>query len=310
MANNEIAEQVTNELVAALERGDVPWVQPWANLGMSRAVNVASNKPYRGINTLILWLAQNRGKFSSSRWLTFKQALDLRGNVRKGEKGTRVIFWKILEKKNKSGETDKFPVMKVYTVFNLDQCENLPEKVLLAGKKPAISLVEEDAMIEDFIGRVGATISYGGDLAAYSPSRDAIVMPERCQFLDTGSFYATMFHEMIHWTGHNNRCKRHLGERFGTSSYAMEELVAEIGSAFLCADFGVQGKLQHPAYVQNWIKVLKGDKSAIFTAAKFAQEASDYLFDRVLPKDAKTPQNNSGEEQEEDLGTVMVGEAA
>lgn len=292
--NAEMYEAITEEIVSSLENNIVPWAQPWKNLGNFRPINAASGKPYRGINTLILWARSAKSGFGMNRWLTFNQALDLGGNVRKGEKGTKVIFWKLLEKENKkTGEKDKIPLARVYTVFNVAQCENLDEKIVKGFVGDKTEVAWEDSVIEEFISKVGATIEYGGDTAAYSISRDVILLPEKHQFSDAGAFYATMFHEMTHWTGHNNRCKRHLGERFGTEAYAAEELIAEIGSAFLCAEFGVSGKLQHPSYVKNWIKILKGDKQAIFTAAKHAQEAADYLIGKCLSHNLSEEDSNT-----------------
>lgn len=289
MANNEIAEQITNEIILALEQGNIPWVQPWKNLGLSQGINLTTGKTYRGINVLLLWASQYRNGYSTSRWLTFKQALNAGGCVKRGEKGTRVIFWKILERDNKkTGEKDKIPLMRIYTVFNVAQCEGLPEKYTQENSKPEVTW-ENSQEIEEFVSGVGATLVFGGDRAAYSRDADRIMMPDRHQFVDAGGYYATLFHEMCHWTGHANRLKRQFGERFGTEAYAMEELVAELGSAFLCAEFGVAGMVQHPAYIQTWIHVLKNDKNAIFTAAKLAQEATDFLVGRAMTNLGRTP---------------------
>lgn len=276
--NTEMAEAVTASIVESLENGNAPWERPWALKGAP--CNLHSNKPYRGINVLLLCLASLRGNFGDNRWLTFKQALDLGGNVRKGEKGTKVIFWKILEKDNKkTGEKDKIPMARAYTVFSYSQCENLPEKF---APQPVAGFSEEEANdnIEAFIKNSEASIYYGHDRAGYAKTTDSIYMPDRNQFSGLGAFYATMFHELGHWTGNQNRLKRQFGERFGTEAYAFEELVAELTSAFLCAEFGVAGRLQHREYIGHWIKTLKNDKNAIFTAAKLAQEACDYLLHR------------------------------
>jgi antirestriction protein ArdC len=273
---NNLAETVTADILAALEKGEIPWVQPWRNVGALNPMNPTTGKGYRGINTLILYLAQTRGGYGFSRWLTFKQAKGAGGTVRKGEKGTGIVFWKFLDKTDKAtGEKGKIPLCRVYTVFNVAQCDGLPEAFTTAPEIPPVT--DENAAIESFILSTGASISFGGDQACYSPALDAISMPEKGQFADMGAYYATVFHELCHWTGHESRCKRQLGQRFGREIYAAEELVAEIGSAFLCAEFGVQGRLQHAAYVQNWVKVLRSDPKAIFVASRMAQEASDYL---------------------------------
>lgn len=295
MRNNEVAEKVTADIIAALENGIVPWVQPWANLGMSSAINVTTGKRYRGVNTVVLACAQLSRSYQFSRWLTFKQARDAGGTVRKGEKGTTVIFWRFLEREGASGDKQKIPLLRAYTVFNVAQCDGLPEKFTAVPEIP--SRVEGEGIPEadDFIRATGASIIYGGDRACYVPSADAINMPHMGQFATTADFYSTMFHELIHWTGHENRAKRQLGQRFGKEIYAAEELVAEIGAAFLCAEFGVAGKLQHASYIQSWIRVLQNDKNAIFTASRLAQDATDYLERTTGRVPTEAPVADSGE---------------
>jgi antirestriction protein ArdC len=277
MRNNDVAEKVTADILAALENGDIPWVQPWLNSGVMNPMNITTGKGYRGINTLILYLARKRAGFQFSRWLTFKQAKAAGGTVRKGEHGTGIVFWKFLESPDKADPSKKrtIPLCRWYTVFNVAQCDNLPEDFTSAPE--TLPVTWENPEIDGFISATGAKISFGGDQACYTPSVDEISMPEKGQFSDMGAYYATAFHELVHWTGHENRCKRQLGQRFGKEIYAAEELVAELGSAFLCAEFGVQGKLQHAGYIQNWIKVLRNDPHAIFAASRLAQEAVDFL---------------------------------
>lgn len=268
---NDIASKITSSIISALESGDIPWIQPWKNTGALQPVNIATGKRYRGINNLILTIAQHKGGYQFSRWLTFKQAKAAGGTVKKNEHGTTVIFWKFLEKNE---EEKRIPICRVYTVFNVAQCQNLPEKFTATTPVSPVTGFPE---IENFILSTGAKISHGGDIACYRPSTDEIYMPNKCQFVDIASYYATIFHEIIHWTGHETRCNRQLG-RFGKEIYAAEELIAEIGSSFLCAIFGIQGKLQHAAYIQTWIKVLRNDKNAIFIASRKAQEAVDFLI--------------------------------
>lgn len=290
--NAETADSITASIVEALESGVAPWERPWLRKGP--VCNLHSNKPYRGINVLLLWVATMRGNFADNRWLTFKQALDLGGNVRKGEKGTKVIFWKILEKDNKkTGEKDKIPMARAYTVFNYSQCENLPEKYA-PKEHPGFSNDEKNPDIETFIANTGANIMYGNDRAGYLKNTNDIIAPAANQFVSMSAFYATIFHELGHWTGSENRLKRQFGERFGTEAYAFEELVAELTSAFLCAEFGVTGKLQHREYIATWINVIKNDKNAIFTAAKLAQEACDYLLHRSFANKEENETDESG----------------
>jgi antirestriction protein ArdC len=294
MKNNEIFESVTNSILESLEKGEPAWVTPWSCFGAEKAVNATTGKAYRGINTLLLMLPMRKNGYAVSRWLTFKQAKAKGGTVRKGEKGTQVIFWRFLERENKaSGEKEKFPMCRTYTVFNVAQCDGLPADYYTVKEIPVVT--EQNDEIESFIAATGADIAHGGDRACYTPSLDKITMPEKGQFSDMGAYYATMLHELCHWTGNENRCKRMLGERFGKESYAAEELVAEIGSAYLCSEFGVQGRLQHAAYVQNWLTILRNDKHAIFKAASLAQEAFDYLMDKSGRRKAEEAQ--TGEEE-------------
>ena len=283
MRNNEIAEKVTAQILASLEKGEIPWTRPWSLSGALNPVNVSTGKGYRGVNTVILYLAQQTIGCKTSRWLTFNQAKAKGGTVRKGEKGTQIVFWKFLEGKevNAKGEKNRIPLCRFYTVFNISQCEGLPEA--WTALPETLPVIDRNEAIDAFISGTGASISHGGDRACYSPSEDKVSLPEPGQFENMGAYYATAFHELVHWTGHETRCKRQLGQRFGKELYAVEELVAELGSAFLCAEFGVEGKLQlqHTAYIQNWISVLKNDKNAIFAASRMAQEATDRLMEKA-----------------------------
>jgi antirestriction protein ArdC len=215
--------------------------------------------------------AMERG-YRDTRWLTFKQALDQGGHVKKGEKGTKVVFWKKLEKEDDEGEKKKILLAREYTVFNVEQCEGLA--VIPTGNS---HVPTEDEVLEMVKG-VGVVVQEGGARACYIPSLDVVQMPSAKDFADQGAYRSVLLHETAHWTGHASRLNRDFSGRFGSEAYAFEELVAELGSAFMCATLGVEGKLQHAEYIANWLQVLKGDKFAVFTAARLAQEAMELVL--------------------------------
>jgi antirestriction protein ArdC len=224
-------------------------------------------------------MAQTAG-YAVPRFLTFKQALELGGNVRKGERGTKVYFVKQLQVRDAADEAEAtrvVPVMREYTVFNVDQCEKLPQRITSPGEFKPRNSDQRDATIDDFLADSGANIREGFGEAYYRPSDDVISLPRFEAFKNAGHFYSTAFHELGHWTGHKSRLARDLRHRFGESAYAAEELVAELCSAFLCAEFAVDGDLRHAGYIQNWIGLLKADSRAFFTACSKAQTAADYL---------------------------------
>jgi antirestriction protein ArdC len=230
-------------------------------------------------------MAQAAG-YRTPRFLTFKQALELGGNVREGERGTKVYFVKQLQVCDKGADDDAamriVPMLREYTVFNLDQCENLPERVVTPGHVKPRNSDERCATIDEFLGCSGADIREGTGEAYYRPSDDVISLPRFEAFKNAANFYATAFHELGHWSGHKSRLGRDLRHRFGERAYAAEELVAELCSAFLCAEFSIDGDLRHAGYIQNWIGLLKADSRAFFTACSKAQAAADFLRGLVL----------------------------
>lgn len=282
MKHTDLYQSVTDAIVAALELGAAPWVKPWDDSATAMLTgqphNRVSRKAYRGINTLLLWHAQLSNGFTSPAFLTYKQAADLGGHVRKGEKATRIVFYKPLKKENAdTGKTDSFCVMRGYSVFNVEQCDELP--ILDA---PDFAPVENSSMI-DIAASVGANVRIEGNSACFIPSADLIKIPHADQFHSFPHFEATLAHELTHWTGHRSRLNRNLSGRFGTESYAAEELVAELGAAFLCAELGFNApELRHAEYLASWLSVLKADKKAIFTAASLAQKACDFVRGRVF----------------------------
>lgn len=274
MANRDIYQEVTDRIITSLESGSVPWLRPWRdnNSGCSmEPYNAATGRPYNGINLLIL----GSMPYSDLGWMTFKQAQELGGNVRKGEHGTMVIFWKFDRCKDKdSGETKVVPFARGYTVFNVAQLENIEEAKLKRPAAPVAGQTDINALAQ----RVGAIIRHGGNKAFYTTAGDYVSIPSLDAFKNINHYQATLAHELTHWTGHEKRCNRQFGKRFGDAAYAFEELVAEIGSAFLCAHHGIALEgLQHPQYVKGWLEVLKGDKRAIFTASSKAKEAATFL---------------------------------
>jgi len=283
----DIYTRITNQIVTALEQGIKPWTQPWNAAHAAGPVSRPlrhNGKPYSGINILTLWASSMEGHFGAPIWMTFKQARELGGHVRKGEKGSPVVYANTLtrtETDEKTGEEidQTIPFMKGYTVFNIEQIEGLPAHYYA----PAKSQLNPDQRIDAadaFFTDTGADIRHGGSSAYYCPPEDYVQMPVFESFRDAESYYATLAHECTHWTRHKNRLDRDFGrKRFGDEGYAREELVAELGAAFLCADLGLtlDDREDHAAYIGSWLKVLKDDKRAIFTAAAHAQRATDYL---------------------------------
>ena len=283
---SDVYSRVTDKIIADLERGNLTWLQPWQaghKAGpVSRPLR-AGGIPYRGVNVLMLWAAAMEKGYSCPLWLTYKQASELGGQVRKGEKGSLVVYANRITKTatdDKGADVEiEIPFMKGYTVFNAEQIDGLPAH-FTATVQPLNNEIQRLDAVERFFESTKATIRHGGNRAFYSPALDLVQMPELASFRDAESYYATRAHEMTHWTRHETRLNRDFGrKRWGDAGYAMEELVAEIGAAFLCADLGItpETREDHAAYVASWLKVLKDDKRAIFTAASHAQKAADYL---------------------------------
>jgi antirestriction protein ArdC len=297
MAGNarDVHQEVTDRIVAALEAGTAPWVKPWnGNAGLP--MNATTNKAYNGVNVFLCWLQAGAMGYTSDRWLTYKQAQGVGGQVRAGEKGIGIVFfnWREYADKNNPDKKRKIPLLKFYTVFNVAQCDGLSDRVM--GVIPEADKLPESARLanaEAWLGAVstgmGIVPTRHGARACYIPGADEIRMPPFASFVDAASAYSTEAHEFAHATGHEKRLNRDLSGFFGSESYAAEELVAEMTSAFICADLGLSGKLQHPEYIGNWIKVLKGNTRALFTAASLAKKAHAYLAEKAgkpldLPK--------------------------
>jgi antirestriction protein ArdC len=276
----DLYAEVSARIVAEMERGAAPWVKPWsATPGQNVPQNAVSNRPYSGCNVVMLWLARERC-WTAPRFLTFKQALEAGGHVRKGEHGHKVYFVKQLRVKDDEGEdTDArlVQLLREYTVFNVDQCDGLPENVRAGKPARARNPDTRDALTDEFLSATSADIREGQGEAYYAPGDDFISMPAFEAFKSAAHFYGTAFHEMGHWTGHRSRLDRDLRHRFGDRAYAAEELVAELCAAFLCAEFSFDGDFRHAGYVKHWIALLQSDRRAFFTACSKAQAAADYL---------------------------------
>lgn len=282
MAKIDIYQQVTDTIIEALENGVVPWVKDWKNsagqANMEMPYNGISKNNYNGTNILLLWLAQHTKGYSSNVWLTYKQASELGGNVIKGEKATKVIYFKKLLVKDELNPEKKIsiPMIKGYNVFNLEQFEGIEQSKL---KEPEnLDLDYTDAL--RFGLSVGANIEHGGNTPCYYPQTDRINMPNQNAFNKPIGYESALLHELTHWTGHNDRLNRGLigNDR---KDYAFEELIAELGSAFLCAKLGLPyDNNQHENYIDGWLKVLKEDKKAVVRASSQAQKACDYLLEK------------------------------
>lgn len=280
--NDFIYDAVNKQILDQLEKGNIPWRMPWKT---NFPVNLISKKEYEGFNWWMLLIEQMVKGYKSNVWATFKQVTDKGGKVKKGEKSTMVIYWKILEiesatKKDKNGKPkiEKIPLLRYYNVFNLDQTEGIEIKA--EDKVQNINLDAEN-IIEHYKEQI--TMKAGGNQAFYSPKEDYIQIPAREQFISDEGFYSTNFHEMVHSTGHEKRLNRfgdNYSAHFGSESYSKEELIAEMGSAYLCAKTGIlpQTIENKGAYIQSWLKALKDDKTLLVSAGGKAQKAVEFIL--------------------------------
>jgi len=278
-----VYQQVTDKVIAEIEAGTLPWVRPWGSTAAPLALpkNASTGRTYSGVNILLLWGSLFQGGYSSQTWLTFKQALEMGGHVRKGEKGTTIFYADRFVPKGEQerarqegGDPKAIPFLKAFTVFNAEQCENIP----VQQDAPPAPAREMHAEAEVLIKAVGADFRIGGNDACYYPLPDYIEVPPQPAFHEQINYYRTAFHELGHWTGHASRLNRDLVNRFGTAGYAREELVAEMTSAFVCASLGIAPTVRHADYIGSWLRVLKNDNRAIFQAASAASKAADFIM--------------------------------
>jgi antirestriction protein ArdC len=291
-------DEITNKIVAELEAGRLPWVQPWgtaaAKAPLAIPSNAATGRPYSGINVLILWGAVIERAYPIQSWLTFRQALSMGGSVRKGERGTTVVYADRFvpeEERQRSRETGEeaqaVPFLKRFTVFNAMQCENLPETIIAAAPLPPPGLIEPQ--VEALIRASGVDFRIGGDRAFYAPGPDFVMVPPQQAYFEPINWYRTALHELGHASGHPSRLGRDLSGAFGGKKYAFEELVAEMSAAFCCASLGIVPTVRHADYVGSWLDVLREDNRAIVRAASKATKAADWILG-FLPPDDRTPQ--------------------
>jgi antirestriction protein ArdC len=281
-------DEVTNRIVGELEAGRVPWVQPWGRpggTGPGLPRNALTARRYSGVNVLILWGAVIEQGFPSQGWLTFKQALEAGGSVRKGERGTTVVYAdRFVPEAEKAravetgGDAKTIPFLKRFTVFNVAQCEGL--RPGLAPDPEPLPECEIVPVAEHVIAASGIDFRIGGNRAFYVPAHDFVQVPPQPAFFEQINYYRTCLHELTHATGHPSRLDRKLFTGFGTKDYAREELIAEMGSAFLCASLGIVPTVRHADYLASWLEVLREDNRAIFRAASAATKAADWLLAR------------------------------
>jgi antirestriction protein ArdC len=257
-------QEITQRIIDELEGGAAPWVKPWQTL---LPFNAATGKRYRGVNVLLLWGARYR----SPGWLTFRQAAQLGGQVRKGERASHIVYAANSMREGDDGEAKSFRFLKRYAVFNIDQVDGLPTELCASD-------IHQECRAAEFLKTSKAEVRHGGEEAFFLPAGDYIQLPYPERFDSIEHYYATSLHEHVHWTGHEARLAREFGKRFGDSAYAFEELVAELGAAFACAELGVTAKLRHSGYIASWVKLLGEHKQAIFSAAARATEACDFLL--------------------------------
>lgn len=286
----DVYSRITDKIIADLEQGERPWMKPWnaehAAGKITRPLRF-NGLPYSGINVLNLWSEAVDKDFSAPIWMTYRQAQELGGHVRKGQQGSLVVYANTFQKtetdENTGEEIEKnIPFLKGYTVFNVEQIDDLPPQYYAKAEPPTLTEAQRNEQLDVFFTATKADIRHGGNQAFYAISQDFIQMPPFEFFKDPESYYATKAHELTHWTRHPSRLDRDLGrKKWGDEGYAFEELVAELGSAFLCADLGITPEVRedHAAYIASWLKVLKNDKRAIFSAAAHAQRAATFLND-------------------------------
>ena len=289
-------QEITDKIIAELEAGRVPWVQPWGEPAASAPLgvpqNAATGRCYSGINIIILWTAVIEGGFSGQSWLTFRQALGLGGHVRKGEKGTTVVYADRFipdeERRRAAEDGDEpqaVPFLKRFTVFNTEQCEGLPDDFATSPAPVPEGLILPQ--VEALIAATGADFRIGGDRAFYSPAHDFVQVPRPEAFFEPLNWHRTALHELGHWTGHPSRLARDMAGSFGSRSYGQEELCAEIASAFVCASLGIVPTVRHSDYIGAWLDIMRADNRAVIRAASAASKAADYLL-RFMP-DAESP---------------------
>ncbi|WP_174247480.1 ArdC family protein [Methylocapsa sp. S129] len=299
-------DEITGKIIAELEAGRVPWVQPWGTAAAKAPLavprNAATGRQYSGINILILWGAVIALGYPGQSWLTFRQALALGGNVRKGEHGTTVVYADRFvpdDEKKRALETGEdaqaIPFLKRFTLFNTAQCENLPDDVAAVTPPPPPSLIEP--RVEALIQATGIDFRIGGNRAFYVPAQDYVRVPPPQAYFEPINWHRTALHELGHATGHASRLRRDLAAGFGTRKYAFEELVAEITAAFCCASLGIVPTVRHADYIGSWLEVLREDNRAVVRAASQASKAAEWLLGFLPANVRPIPATTSRDEE-------------
>jgi antirestriction protein ArdC len=289
-------DEITGKIIAELEAGRVPWVQPWgtaaAKATLAMPKNAATGRQYTGVNVLILWGAVIQHGFAAQSWLTFRQALSLGGHVRKGERGTTIVYADRFipnDEKKRAAETGEeahaVPFLKRFTVFNTDQCDGLPDGIATAAPPPLPGMIEP--RVEALIEATGIAVRIGGNRAFYNPSEDYVQVPPPAAYFNPIDWHCTTLHELGHASGHRSRLNRDLSGTFGSKKYAFEELIAELCAAFSCASLGIAPTVRHADYIGSWLDVLREDNRAIVRAASQASKAADFILN-FLPHE-QTP---------------------
>jgi len=287
-ARTDVQQLVTDTIIQQLEQGTIPWQKPWNDnnpFSFSIPKNFVSGNHYRGINIVLLWAASLKNKYQSNEWASFKQWAERKEYVRKGEKGNLIVYYDTFDR-DVDGEIQKIPYLKSYYVFNKCQLQSYqPEEPLKDEPFNVFDFTTRIETVDEFVENTQAIIESHDSGACYIPLQDKIMMPYRELFKNTATctategFYSTLLHELTHWSGAKHRLDRTKGKKFGDNAYAFEELTAEFGAAFLCAEFGIGtlDKGDHAGYIENWLTALKNDKTLLFTAASQASKAVDYL---------------------------------
>jgi antirestriction protein ArdC len=288
MKQDDIYTRVTQQIIEAIEAGEATCRMPWHNAeaGISAPINAVSKRSYRGINVLALWAVAAKHGYPSGQWATYQQWKQLGAQVRKGEKSAEVVLWKTGEQPGEDNDElapNRFLLARGYSVFNAAQVDGFTPKT-----PPEPSESERLATADAFFSRLPATIIHSGNEAYYDIPEDVIYLPEFKRFRNAAAYYSTLTHEFVHWSGASTRLNRTFGTRFGSLTYAAEELVAELGAAFLGAvlNTGSTPRKDHAGYVSSWLSLLKSDKRAIFTAASQAQKAVDWLCSQAVRQHA------------------------
>jgi antirestriction protein ArdC len=299
-------DEITDRIIAELEAGRVPWVQPWgtaaARAPLAMPKNASTDRQYSGVNILILWGAVIERGFTGQSWLTFRQALSLGGRVRKGERGTTVVYADRFipgDEKRRAAETGEeaqpIPFLKRFTVFNTDQCDGLAVDIATAAPPPPPGLIEPK--VEALIKATGITFRIGGNRGFYAPAEDYVQVPPPQAYFEPINWHRTALHELGHATGHPSRLNRDQSGSYGTRKYAFEELVAELSAAFGCASLGIVPTVRHADYIGSWLDVLREDNRAIVRAASQASKAADYLLGFAPQPVAGAPADSVGDQE-------------